>query len=320
MTYKQKLALRVNEIFHDFEGKKYQEKHEDIFTSEALRWQQHAEKYFQAYEVPITVLDIGTGTGFIPLNTASYLFDNDLFICSDISKEMLDVTQKNISVKDYKCKFKYHKLNGENIGISNVTIITMNSVVHHIPDLEQFFTQIGKIIDPGGRIIIGHEPNKLFYNEKVLLKHYLFFQALSSPKKLITSIVRLIGLTSLLKKIAGNKAEKSKIVVRINEVLIKEKSVKQPLTADEINKMIDYHSPSAGTKIDLTKGIDIEDICQKYLPSFEIEYFESYNYLSKMSNRNALMKRINKSLSERHKGKGATFFVVLKKKKRIHEN
>ena len=315
MTDKQKLALRINEIFHDIEGKEYQEKHEDIFTGEALRWQKHAERYFQSYKKPITVLDIGTGTGFIPINTAKYLSENDTFICSDISEEMLTVSQKNIKSKNFKCNFKFKKLDGNTIGINSATIITMNSVVHHIPNLETFFTEIGKIIEPEGRIIIGHEPNKLFYTEKVLLNKYLFFQTFSSPKKFITKLARITGIYYILKKAVKNKANTNKIVSQINDILTKEGLITQELTKNDINKMIDYHSPSAGSKIDKTKGLDIEDLRKKYLPNFETEYFETYNFLSKMSNRNSFMKKINNKLSKKYEGKGATFFIVMKKKK-----
>ena len=316
MIDKQRLALRINEIFHDIEGKEYQKKHDDIFSGEALRWKESAKKYFQDYKTPITILDIGTGTGFIPLNTAEYLSENDTFLCSDISQEMLDVASKNIIKENFICQFKFLKSDGNEINVNNnkVLIITMNSVVHHIPNLSHFFTQLNDIILPGGRIIIGHEPNKLFYTTKSLINRYLLFHTFSSPKKLTTTIARKTGLSLLIKKILKTKAEKDKIVGKINTILTKEGTIKKLLNKDEINKMIDYHSPSAGSKIDKSKGIDIEDIRHKYLPDFETEYFETYNFISKMSNKNALMKKINNSLSKKHKGKGATFFVVLKKR------
>lgn len=315
MTDKEKLALRVNEIFHDTEGKEYQKKHVDIFTGEVVRWQNTAKKYFQEYKSPINILDIGTGTGFIPLNTAEYLSENDKFICSDISQEMLDVAKKNIAAHSFNCKFDFLKLDGREINVNEITIITMNSVVHHIPNLKLFFSQINKIVSPGGRIIIGHEPNKLFYNQKFLVNLYMFLQTFSSLKKFATTFARITRINILLKKILKHKKDKSKIVSEINQVLIKEGTINEELTKNEINKMIDYHSPSAGAEIDKSKGIDIEELRKKYLHDFETEDFETYNFISKMSKRNSLMKRIDNSLSKKYKGKGATFFIVMKKKK-----
>jgi len=230
MIDKQRLALRINEIFHDIEGKEYQKKHDDIFSGEALRWKESAKKYFQDYKTPITILDIGTGTGFIPLNTAEYLSENDTFLCSDISQEMLDVASKNIIKENFICQFKFLKSDGNEINVNNnkVLIITMNSVVHHIPNLSHFFTQLNDIILPGGRIIIGHEPNKLFYTTKSLINRYLLFHTFSSPKKLTTTIARKTGLSLLIKKIPKglvaerivtihHDQEKKEVVFELNE-------------------------------------------------------------------------------------------------------
>jgi ubiquinone/menaquinone biosynthesis C-methylase UbiE len=313
MINKENIALRVNEIFHDLEGKEYQNKHIDIFTGEALRWKKIAKKYFLTHNSPITVLDVGTGTGFIPLNTASILSEKDTFICSDISQEMLDVTKSNLSLENFECKFDFLKLDGKTIDLDKGTtaIITMNSVLHHIPNLELFFTQLNKLLLPNGRIIIGHEPNKLFYQEKNLVNLYTFLRAFSSFSTFIKTIVQLVGLTPFLKKIV--KVKPSKITNQINQILLKEALIKEALTSSEINQMIDYHSPTAKYQIDKSKGIDIEYLRNKYLPNFEIEYLETYNFISKMTTRNFLTKKINKSLSEKYQGKGATLFVVFKK-------
>ena len=165
MIDKEKLALRVNELFHDIEGKEYQNKHNDIFTGEYDRWKTTSKSYFADYQTPFTVLDIGTGTGFIPLTTAEFLSLDDTFICSDISKEMLSIAEKNIATKHFQCQFEFLKLDGKKIDLENesVSIITMNSVLHHIPNLEQFCGQLNQLLKPGGRIVIGHEPNRNFY-------------------------------------------------------------------------------------------------------------------------------------------------------------
>ena len=156
MTYKQKLALRVNEIFHDIEGRGYQKKHTDIFTGELSRWKKNAEKFFNNYKSPKIILDIGTGTGFIPISTAEFLSKQDTFICSDISQEMLNISKLNVEKLNFKCKISFLKLNGNQINTEKVAIVTLNSVVHHIPNLEMFFNNLNKIVLPGGRIIIGH--------------------------------------------------------------------------------------------------------------------------------------------------------------------
>jgi ubiquinone/menaquinone biosynthesis C-methylase UbiE len=309
-----KPIIRINELFHDFEGKEYQKKHADIFSDEVERWQNACKPIFSNHNSPYNILDIGTGTGFIPLTIAGYLSEKDTFICTDISQKMLDISKENLSAGNFKCRFEYLKINCEDIFLPDgkVNILTMNSVVHHIPDLERLFTQINKLILHGGIIIIGHEPNKSFYNTRFLLNLYLFVKTFSSFKELITAVARLTGLNDLLKKFP-NKRKKNQIANEINAILKKEKLIDSDLSIEEIYKSVDFHSPTAGSKIDRKKGIDIEDIRDKYLKNFTVEYYETYNFISKMSTKNALMKYIYKRLSKYFKLKGANFFIVLRK-------
>jgi ubiquinone/menaquinone biosynthesis C-methylase UbiE len=65
-----KPIIRINELFHDFEGKEYQKKHADIFSDEVERWQNACKPIFSNHNSPYNILDIGTGTGFIPLTIA----------------------------------------------------------------------------------------------------------------------------------------------------------------------------------------------------------------------------------------------------------
>ena len=307
------LVLRVNELFHDFEGKLYQKKHIDIFKCERNRWKKASRKYIANHSRAVTVLDIGTGTGFIPLTIAPFLKKGDHIICSDISSEMLHIVEQNIEKEDFSCSFSFLKTDGVKIDVKQVDVVTMNSVLHHIPDLSNFFQSISPKVVDGGKIIIGHEPNQAFYQNRKLLFLYLFFSNLWSFKVLILNIVRTLKINILIKKVIGTKIPKPEFVRYINKRLIDEKLVEQELSVLEINKLVDYHSPSSGAKIDRTKGIDIKELQKKYLPGFEIEYYETYNFISKMSDKNLVMKKLNRYLSKKYKDMGATFFVVLKK-------
>jgi len=93
MKYSNRLVLKVNEIFHDVESNHYKYKHPEIFKRERDRWKRNV--------IPLIVgttmiLDIGTGTGFVPNTICSRLNKKDAFICSDISKEMLEICKRYI--------------------------------------------------------------------------------------------------------------------------------------------------------------------------------------------------------------------------------
>ncbi len=306
------LALRVNELFHDIEGKAYREKHKDIFSGEVMRWQKASKKVFEQYTGPFTVMDIGTGTGFVPLTIAESLPENVTFICTDISQNMLDVAKQTIASINFKCSFEFLKLNGTELPALSkmISVVTMNSVVHHIPDLPLFFKQLDQLLEPGGRIVIGHEPNKAFYRSTFLFNLSRFFLALSSGRQFMIATARITRINKLFGK---SKSTNDASVNEINRVLKQEKRISGDLSKDEINKLIDYHSPTAGAKPELNKGLDTKDLTGRYLSGYRLEHLETYNFLGKMSERNALTKRLNRYLAKHFPQKGAHFFAVLMK-------
>ena len=310
MNEKVRLALRVNELFHDSEGKAYQQKHADIFTGETMRWKKAAEAVLKNYQSPFAIMDIGTGTGFVPLTIAGFLSAGETFICSDISQNMLDVAKQNIAAHELKCSFEYLKLNGRDLShpSEKIAVVTMNSVVHHIPDLTIFFKQVDQLLEPGGRIMIGHEPNKAFYRNPFLFNLSRLLLALSSARQFMIAVARITRINKLFGR---SKPINDASVNEINRVLKQEQLISDALSKDEINKLIDYHSPTAGAKPDLNKGIDIRELTDRYLPGYQLEHLETYNFLGKMTERNALTKRLNRFLSVRFKQKGAHFFAIL---------
>jgi ubiquinone/menaquinone biosynthesis C-methylase UbiE len=304
------LSLKVNELFHDMEGKAYREKHKDIFSGEVKRWQEASKIVFGHYASPFTVMDIGTGTGFVPHTIAGTLSENETFICTDISQKMLDVAKHTMASSGFKCRFEYLKLNGSELPKTNdkISLVTLNSVLHHIPDLESFFTQLDQMLEPGGRIMIGHEPNKAFYQSKFLFRLSRFLHLFSSFKELSLGIARFTRLSRLFSR---RRSASDPLAAEINRVLLDEHMITKDLTRDEINKLVDYHSPTGGIKPDLSKGIDLQEILKDQLKGYRQEQFETYHFLGKMSERNALTKRLNHYLAKHFPHKGAHFFAVL---------
>ena len=98
--------IRVNEIFHDVEADSYTSEHPEIFELEKQRWQVLASKFFKSAN-PLKILDIGSGTGFVPLQISGYLKEEDEVVCSDVSEKMLSRCKSNINNKYYNNKFNY---------------------------------------------------------------------------------------------------------------------------------------------------------------------------------------------------------------------
>lgn len=318
---KQEFVRKVNEIYHDVEGEIYLQKHPEIFVDEVNRWKKIAKKYF-IKNFPITILDIGSGTGFVPLVIAPFLKKDDMIICSDLSSVMLDVCRREIAKRQFKCKFRFVKSKGNTVRIVEniVDFITINSVLHHILNVGEFFSQIGDIISEEGILVIAHEPNKAFYNNRFLWNNYILLRQSMNVKNMAISILKKIGLLSFVKILLGHKSTITNssfknnidIVDRVNNRLLKQGLIKAPLTKSEIGSIIDIHSPTAGAFYK-ERCFNFNKLLKENLNNFKIVKFETYNHCCKMTSKNLITKIYANFLKVIFPKKGATFLAVLKK-------
>lgn len=312
----QYFVTRVNEIYHDVEGEAYLQRHPEIFVDEARRWRRIAKKYLVKHS-PVIVLDIGTGTGFVPLTIAPFLKREDTVICSDISSVMLEICKREITKRQFECQFRFVKSRGGTISPVEISVdfITMNSVLHHIPNVAEFYSQIEAVLSEEGMLIIAHEPNKPFYENRLLWNNYVLLSRLSNLPATGSSILKELGLLSFVKSLLNRKPSQhgSGIVDSVNMHLLEEGLIEKPLTGVEISAIVDIHSPTAGG-FHKERCLDFHQLLKDSLVNLELVHFETYNHCCKATSRNLLTKSYANFLSRVFPGKGATFLAVLKRK------
>ena len=240
--YSEQLVQRVNELYHDFFSGRYHTQHPEIFEYERQRWERAGERFFRS-DKPLRVLDLGSGTGFVPLASAAFLKAGDVFICSDISARMLDQARKNIQAREFSCEFEYVKLEG---GIpfrlpfesGSVDIVTLNSVLHHVKDTRTYLSEIDRLLKSGGLLLIGHEPNRYFYANRFLR----FLSRLASPRAAIDELAVKYPAVDFLKNTARKPfagkmkaaADHEDLTAKINGKLLEEKIIDRELLPQDI--------------------------------------------------------------------------------------
>lgn len=317
MSYPVELVLRVNEIFHDLEGRDYQDRHPEIFHDEAARWQQIGRRFLSTpRERSLRMLDIGSGTGFVPLQLGPFLNEGDQITCSDLSARMLAVCRTNLAAAGLKCRCDYVKLDGRTIGVDDAAcdVVTMNSVLHHIPDLAGFAVEICRVLRPGGLLVIGHEPNKAFYDRPLLRLQSRLWGAAFTPRQTAGAALRAIGVMGLVKRVlrrlSPSAAGQGAMLDQVNARLREERLIQTPLTADQLTEIVDIHSPTAGG-FHPGRGIDPVQLPCEHFAGFTIEHLETYNHLGDhTSTRNRLTHWWSNRLSRRLPTAGATFMTV----------
>lgn len=312
--YSEKLVQRINELCYDFFDEGYEAAHPEIFKCEKERWERIAKLFVKSIN-PKVIVDIGTGTGFVPLTIAKLAGKADTFICTDISEGILSVAKRNICKQNFNCSFKFIKIESRvpfqlPLETASIDLITVNSVLHHIKDTTVFLNEIDRILKRGGLLFIAHEPNKYFNENQFLHFNYVLLNSLSfsNIKKYAFRFfnkIRIIKKAYYLffpkrKKIAE---EYEKAIDKINQVLLNESLIQKPLLSEEVVRAVEIKELE-GFKPDL------------FLKGHELLHYETYDHLSWVftrHNNNPVIKRYDSFLRRRYPKSGSLFFLVLKK-------
>lgn len=305
----------INELYHNIEADTYLERHPEIYSEEAIKWEEIGKKYFKRSE-RLTVLDIGTGIGFVPSIIGKYLKNDDVLICTDISQKMLDKAKERLLIyHDLNIKYiKADALEVSRLGIE-ADIITMNSVLHHLPDYENVLKDLEKLIKRGGLFIIMHERNQRYCkNVPLLLRIY---QPLHQVNRLIRGILKRILIVFGLYKNKIFPGDRSQIEIfysKVQQAIKNEGICDRKLTIEEINSIVDLHDPDEGGE-----GFDPFVIHQKFFKNYEIVDLFMNKHLGPWIDEesNIINKLLSRYLKKFHPNEAAIFGMIMREKKKI---
>jgi ubiquinone/menaquinone biosynthesis C-methylase UbiE len=100
------------------------------------------------------VLDLGAGSGLIGLGALDLVGDTGQVIFSDISAALLDECRRQTG-GDERCSFV--EMSADDLGPiadASVDVVTTRSVLMYLPDKRAAFTEIARVLRPGGRLSI----------------------------------------------------------------------------------------------------------------------------------------------------------------------
>lgn len=314
MKYTEDFIIRVNEVYHDIEAKDYQRRHPEIFVYEKERWISIIHKIIAEKKDGWVFLDIGAGTGFVPVTIAKFLDKKDVFFCTDISQKSLDICKENIKSQRHECTFKFIKTNGNTFDVpdNSVNIVTINSVLHHIPLFGVLFNEVKRILKKDGYLVLCHEPNRAYYTNWFLLLNHGIFSLILKPQWHLKKILRILGLKNVLKFLYNRFSRSGKFINDVNKKLLDERIIINPLTSFEISEIVDIQLYGVESEKSHRRGISIESLLRNNLNNFSILYLETYNHLGMLSNTNKATRFYSRVLKHWFPYSGGDFCLVLK--------
>ena len=234
------------------------------------------------------------------MRLAGVLDGQDEFVLTDLSPMMLDRARESLALAGFRPKAAYVVADAESTGLAleSADVVTMNSVVHHLPSLERAFAAIDRLVRPGGLVVIAHEPNFLHFRHPV-----------------VGNVDRFMRFLRRLR--AGKprtKAQPSAFIEKVNARLIAAGTIASPLTAEKIESIVDIHSPTAGRTVDATRGVDPFALTKGLLPDYSIQAVRTYRHFGKLDvMKRPWLARVQGAFEKLWPNAGALFLIVLKK-------
>jgi ubiquinone/menaquinone biosynthesis C-methylase UbiE len=150
-------------LYHDWESATYDEKWSISFDQRCI---DYARDRLVAVAGDVgwpygKSLEIGCGTGFFTLNLRlAGVLGDDLHV-TDISPGMVDVAKRNAAELGLRLEGEPADVEKLPYSDDSFDVVIGHAVIHHVPDVEQAFREMLRVLRPGGRLVICGEPSRL---------------------------------------------------------------------------------------------------------------------------------------------------------------
>jgi len=305
---RRQLMVRVNELYHDLQSCQFNEVHRRRHRAEQLFWASEVAPRLAATGVGFGV-DLCTGTGFVPRILLGHLKPEAQILCIDLSARALDEARR--ALEPYGNRVTFH--------VGDVTVIpledgsadwvTMNAGLHHLPSPARVLGEVDRVLRPGGRFCLGHEPNAAFFNSRFLPRferliwHGFWYL---SPSRNVKRLVRWFGPRH-------KPPESPEHLGAINEVILKEGLAARPLTLADLHDLVDPHT-HADQDHQGEAGFHVDELLSNHLRGYVLESLRFTDYGGEMLQKYLPVRRLFDELMGRlFPCKGRLFSFVLRK-------
>jgi 2-polyprenyl-3-methyl-5-hydroxy-6-metoxy-1,4-benzoquinol methylase len=248
----------VNVTFHAFESQVYDENHQDMRLSLPRQFELLCDDVLARGPEPgagLNILDVGCGTGLgsellLKTSLGQKVGRIDLL---DTSPEMLAKCAERASTWG----LEYRVLEGtvEAVASGCYDLVLACSVLHHIPDLDGFSVSIRRLQRQGGIFLHLQDPNGDYFEDRELANRVGEIDV--ATRKRVPSWVRRMSPLRVASRIRREitRTQPKGYIQLVNERLLGEGVILEPMTAEEIWSVTDIHVD--GLPFSLGKGVSV---------------------------------------------------------------
>jgi SAM-dependent methyltransferase len=262
----QLLIERVNQIFHSFAASRYDREHPEIHQQLPPIWTEMIAQLPCGKD--FNVLDVGCGTGF----------ESDLLLRAiggrvsaltayDPSPEMIGLCRNRL-LEFPQVSFSAHIEETHDRGPFN--LLLTNSLLHHLPDIEQTVASLMPHLSEDAVWLAGHEPSAGFFRNHEcveLLEKYRRFRKYARWLVIgnYPAMLRRLVRRSPLCATADVAFERGLFLTRPSPVVI--------------DKLVDFHVLHSGDDVSNGRGLDISRMQTWFKADWNLHWSRTYSFL-----------------------------------------
>src|SRR6476619_2534383 len=150
-------------LYHDWEAQTYDAKWSISFDERCVDYARDRFHAITGTPDPLpygTALELGAGTGFFSLNLKQAGVLDEVHV-TDLSPGMVEAARANATRLGFTVEGRVADAEGIPYEDDTFDVVVGHAVIHHIPDVEQAFREMLRVLKPGGRFVIAGEPTRI---------------------------------------------------------------------------------------------------------------------------------------------------------------
>lgn len=261
---------KINIVFHDIEAKYYDQLHAEMWDSLQPIYDSFINELPLSDLKNLKILDIGCGTGLSTLMLLNTPIKNSVVEATLLDTSSVMLQKAKARFKEITIKFNFFEGDLKELNDKNFDLILISSVLHHIPDLADFFKELNKKLKVGGIFFHIHDPN----GDSIKTSTYL--ERASSLSQFYANKNKKIGIriSNKLKRTFSKKKEPD-YILEVNNSLMRQGIIHTYLTEQEIWSITDIHVEDL--PYSTNNGISIK-LLQSMLPDFKLINAKTYAF------------------------------------------
>ncbi len=235
----QQFYWEVNAAYHAAEARVYDAVHSDMFRALLPKWARLVRPLVAAPAGSLRWLDVGCGTGLVGSFLAPLLGERiGEAVLLDPSPAMLDRCRARSGEWPFRARFTPGTIEAvANTGPYH--LVTTNSVLHHVVELEAFCGALASLTQPGGYVLTCQDPRAEAQTDAVLAQR---LRAGRRPvRRLARRVRRLAGRA--LRRVLRRADLFTELAAHTNQQLLDKQVTGAPLPLEMIWAITDFHVP-----------------------------------------------------------------------------